>query len=136
MSFALIEIAQHEATRWVAHVEIGGLVARRKQLNGATFDEMIELVRQAYAEMMPKPVAPVQVIGPRVTYGSYEDALASAKPVMNFAPPADGQYVKEISSEEVTHRTPIVPPDADDLGNPPPRRRGRPPKVRDPAVDE
>lgn len=55
MGLARIMIEQNEPERWYAEVEIGGLIARREEARGATFDELMENVCAAYRKIVPQP---------------------------------------------------------------------------------
>lgn len=67
MSLARIEIEQMERDRWHAEVEIGGLVAQRRAINAASFDEVMTAILDAYHAMLPAHIAPAipkQIIAP------------------------------------------------------------------------
>lgn len=82
MSLARIEIQQHEFAKWVAEVEVGGLVARREVVRGSSFEEIMIAIEDQYRKLLllipivskPKPPAmplepaetalPPTVIGP------------------------------------------------------------------------
>jgi hypothetical protein len=54
MSLARIDIEQHGADRWHAQVEIGGMVAKRREVNSSTFTDMMNGVQAAYREIAPE----------------------------------------------------------------------------------
>lgn len=58
MTLARIEIEQIEAARWVAEVEVGGLVAKRRRVVASNFDALIDVVAATYRDLLPKPPRP------------------------------------------------------------------------------
>jgi hypothetical protein len=53
MSMATIGIEQIERDKWLAEVEVGGLVARRMVVRAETFDGIVAEVQRVYREIMP-----------------------------------------------------------------------------------
>lgn len=53
MPLSRIEIEQVDYNRWVAEVEVGGLMAKRFNASGTTFPEIIERVQAIYYEARP-----------------------------------------------------------------------------------
>ncbi len=55
MPLSRIEIEQTAADRWVAEVEVGGLIARRATVRGSSFEEVMIAVEDAYRAFDPAP---------------------------------------------------------------------------------
>ena len=63
MAFARIEIEQLERDRWVAEVELGGLIARRRRVTAHDFHQVIAQVIATHDEFAAHPAHPVRPIG-------------------------------------------------------------------------
>lgn len=58
MPLTRIEIEQTAGDRWVAEIEVGGLVARRETVLATSFGGVMDAVGLAYWRLMPKPAVP------------------------------------------------------------------------------
>jgi hypothetical protein len=67
MPLTRLELEEREVGRWVAEIEIGGVAAKFKALNGTSFEEIWDAVRNAYYTDRPneKPAAGEVVREPR-----------------------------------------------------------------------
>lgn len=77
MPLSRIEIEQLAHDRWHAEVEVGGLSARRENVNGRSFDEVMEQIIDVYARFTAppsKPAVPVPQQEPQAVPEPQDDA--------------------------------------------------------------
>ena len=99
MPLITVDIQQTGPGRWVAEFEAGGVVARRRLLNAASFDEIILKVIEAHAALVP-PEPPPRPVGPD---RPIDESLLPPKPAVPLSKTA-AQQMRVASAETALAR--------------------------------